>query len=292
MLIFFADGRLGNQIFQYAFLKTIAKKDETLIIHNFESIIDVFDVSRRKTLIIKKRRYLRAILKLIIRPFLILLSRIRLISLIRQNVGYFDGYKWNLDTHTKKGGILPFTFVETSSFHSENFFDDNVTNDIKIKSKHLKKANNLLAVIPSNKHKVFVHVRRGDFINESYFGIKGVTLPLSYYKKCIRWFEDNTEKPFFVFLSDDTEFVEYCFNGIENKVIFSNEIGVDFAIMVLCKSGIISNSTFSWWGAYLMKERYKVFAPKYWMGYKSRKECAKNLHTEKFDFIDVPDVKI
>ena len=67
MLIFFADGRLGNQIFKYAFLKNIAKKDETLIIYNFDSIIDVFDLSRRKTLIIKKRRYLRAILKLIIR---------------------------------------------------------------------------------------------------------------------------------------------------------------------------------------------------------------------------------
>ena len=58
MLIFFAAGRLGNQIFQYAFLKTITKKDETLIIYNFDSIIDVFDVSRRKTLIIKKRKYL------------------------------------------------------------------------------------------------------------------------------------------------------------------------------------------------------------------------------------------
>ena len=53
MLIFFADGRLGNQIFQYAFLKTIAKKNETLIICNFDSIIDVFDLSRRKTLTIK-----------------------------------------------------------------------------------------------------------------------------------------------------------------------------------------------------------------------------------------------
>ena len=165
-------------------------------------------------------------------------------------------------------------------------------NDIILKSQHLKKANNLLADIPSNKHKVFVHIRRIDYINESCFGIKGLTLPLSYYKNCIRWFEDNIENPFFVFLSDDTEFVEYCFNDIENKVIFNNEIGVDFAIMVLCKSGIISNSSFSWWGAYLMKERYQVFAPKYWMGYKSHKENPKGIHTDKFRFIDVFDPKL
>ena len=86
--------------------------------------------------------------------------------------------------------------------------------------------------------------------------------------------------------------MEYCFNDIENKVIFSNEIGVDFAVMILCKSGIISNSSFSWWGAYLMKERYQVFAPKYWMGYKSHKEYPKGIHTEKFSFIDVFDPKL
>jgi len=292
MLIFFADGRLGNQIFQYAFLKTIAKKDETLIIYNFDSMIDVFDVPRRKTLIIKRRRYLRAILQLIIRPFLILLSRIRLITLIQQDVDNFGGPKYSSDTYTEKMGIMPFRFVDTGFFQSENFFDDNVMTDIIIKSKHLKKANNLLAVIPSNKHKVFVHVRRVDYINVSCFGIKGVALPLSYYKNCIRWFENNVKNPFFVFLSDDTEFVEYCFNDIDNKVIFNNEIGVDFAVMVLCKSGIISNSSFSWWGAYLMKERYQVFAPKYWLGYKSHKEYPKGIHTDKFRFIDVFDVKI
>ena len=212
MLIFFADGRLGNQIFQYAFLKTIARKNETLIIYNFDSIIDVFDVSRRKTLIIKRRRYLGITFKLIIKPFLILLSRIRLISLIQQDVDNYNGFKYSSDTYTKKGGILPFTFVDTSFFQSENFFDDNVMNDIIIKSKHLKKANNLLADISSNKHKIFVHIRRVDYITESCLGIKGLTLPLSYYKNCIRWFEDNVENPFFVFLSDDTEFVEYCFN--------------------------------------------------------------------------------
>lgn len=34
MIIFLADGRLGNQIFQYAFLKTISKKNETIVCLN------------------------------------------------------------------------------------------------------------------------------------------------------------------------------------------------------------------------------------------------------------------
>lgn len=40
-------------------------------------------------------------------------------------------------------------------------------------------------------------------------------------------------------------------------------------------------------GAYLMKERYQVFAPKYWMGYKSHKEFPKGSYTDKFKFIGV-----
>ena len=49
-----------------------------------------------------------------------------------------------------------------------------------------------------------------------------------------------------IFLSDDTEFVEYCFNNIKNKVILNVEIAVGFVVMVLCRSGIVSNSSFSW----------------------------------------------
>ena len=33
-----------------------------------------------------------------------------------------------------------------------------------------------------------------------------------------------------------------------------NSMFVDFAIMMLCDAGI-SNSSFSWWGAYLMKSK-------------------------------------
>ncbi|GAF71019.1 unnamed protein product [marine sediment metagenome] len=267
---------------------------ETLIIYDFDSIIDVLDLPSRKTLIKKWRtNHYRGIMgKLIIRRFLVLLSQIRLISLIKQEEDNVDGFRYYSNTYTKKEGLLPFTFVEHGYFQSEKFFDDNAMNDIIIKPKHLKKANDLLANIPSNKHKIFVHVRRGGIVHESCYGIKGNALPLSYYKNCIRWFENNIRNPFFVFLSDDIEFVDYCFNDIENKLICNNETGVDFAVMVLCKSGIISNSSFSWWGAYLMKERYKVFAPKYWIGYKSHKECPKGIHTEKFSFIDVLDPKI
>ena len=42
--------------------------------------------------------------------------------------------------------------------------------------------------------------------------------------------------------------------------------------MTLCANGIVSNSSFSWWGAYLMDIKNIVIYPKYWFGWKNKTE--------------------
>ena len=41
---------------------------------------------------------------------------------------------------------------------------------------------------------------------------------------------------------------------------------VDLCLMSLCSGGIIVNSSFSWWGAWLQNNRGKVIAPEPWFG--------------------------
>ena len=43
---------------------------------------------------------------------------------------------------------------------------------------------------------------------------------------------------------------------------------VDLCLMSLCSGGIVANSSFSWWGAWLQNDRGKVIAadPKKWFG--------------------------
>jgi len=41
--------------------------------------------------------------------------------------------------------------------------------------------------------------------------------------------------------------------------------------MTLCEYGIMSNSSFSYWGGYLMKNRKEVLFPKYWLGFKEKR---------------------
>ena len=98
-------------------------------------------------------------------------------------------------------------------------------------------------------------------------------MPIRYFQTQVKWFLKNKRTPFFIFLSDEAEFIEKEFGYIKNKVISNNNhFGMDLAIMTLCNSAILSPSSFSWWGSYLMKERDTVFVPKYWLGFGSKIE--------------------
>jgi hypothetical protein len=263
MILFFAAGRLGNQLFQYAFLKTIAKENEKIVATNMEQFIDKFDIRNKYFKHISFGKYGRFVIRKFVEPFLMLCVRLRLLCYVIQDSA--------LPTFREQKGLLPIRFVETNFFQSEKFFDKTKI-DFKIKDKYIEDAKSFLSQISDEYTKIFVHVRRGDYIFESYLGIQGIDLPKSYFEKAIDEIKKEVENPFFVYLSDDSGYVECCFKDIQNKIVSKNSMATDLAIMSLCEYGIVSNSSFSWWGAYLMHNRKKVIMPKYWFGWKSKIE--------------------
>ena len=134
----------------------------------------------------------------------------------------------------------------------------------------MQEAKVFLSNIPHESNKVFIHVRRGDYTNEIFLGVRGIDLPKRYFDKAILLIKEAVKNPFFVFLSDDPSYVEDCFGGIEPKIISRNSIKTDLAIMSMCDAAVISNSSFSWWGAALMKRPTLIVAPKYWYGWKQK----------------------
>ena len=69
MKIFLADGRIGNQIFQYLFLKTIQDNNEKIIVSGFEELREVFQLNDFIN-INKNNRGMRALLFRICKPIL------------------------------------------------------------------------------------------------------------------------------------------------------------------------------------------------------------------------------
>ncbi|GLI54153.1 alpha-1,2-fucosyltransferase [Thermodesulfovibrio yellowstonii] len=283
MIIFISDGRLGNQLFQYAFLRTIAKKNEKIITISMDIFKKYFEVNNHNFKNMKLGKYVLFFVRKILRPyFLMTLVKLRFIGYIKQDrneISALPGFK-------KKLGLLPIIFVETDFFQSESFFEKDKL-DFGIKQEYFEKAQKFLEQIPKVYTNIFVHIRRTDYLSESYLGEKGINLPKNYYEKAIKEIAKGIQNPFFIFLSDDPEFVECCFPYIQNKIISKNDAGTDLAIMSLCEYGIVSNSSFAWWGAYLMKCRKRVIFPKYWYGWKQKIQSHIGIYPKWADVIEV-----
>jgi hypothetical protein len=107
---------------------------------------------------------------------------------------------------------------------------------------------------------VSIHVRRGAYLaNLKHHNICN----LDYYNQAMSNFDQSKTK--FIIFSDDLEWCKKNFKDVyfaEGQKDFE-----DFYDMMLCDHNIIANSTFSWWAAWLNKNRYKkVVSPEIWFG--------------------------
>ena len=116
---------------------------------------------------------------------------------------------------------------------------------------------------------LMVHVRLGDYLAEKKFGI----LPLSYFQQAIETFvEKNSAVKIWVF-SDDLEMAKSYFNSeMQAAIRWIPEIdGSPVNTLELMRHGsgyVISNSTFSWWGAFLSYDQEaRVIAPHPWFAH-------------------------
>lgn len=108
-----------------------------------------------------------------------------------------------------------------------------------------------------------IHVRRGDYLKILY---KHPFCGLKYYQKAIDLVGRNEN---FIIVSDD---IAWCKKYLKLKrAIFveNTSLAIDLYIQSFCVNNIISNSSFSWWGAYLNTNGGKVIAPRLWFGFKS-----------------------
>jgi len=122
---------------------------------------------------------------------------------------------------------------------------------------------NKYSFILNEPNSVCVHVRdyKGEGAREDRFHQLGK----EYFQKAMNHFPEDT---FFVVVSDNIELAKEIIGPNERQVYFvENEpFYIDFLILRLCQHQIISNSTFSWWAAWLNENPNKiVIRPKIWL---------------------------
>lgn len=111
----------------------------------------------------------------------------------------------------------------------------------------------------SAKDCVAVHIRRGDYLNKINQGTLhegNVIGDVDYYLRAISYMKDQLKEPTFCFFSDDIQWCKDTFADKVDNVIFVENSGKGAAMLDLfsiaqCEHGIMSPSTFSWWGNWL-----------------------------------------
>lgn len=149
-------------------------------------------------------------------------------------------------------------------FQTEKYFShikDEIKDDFSFNQNVVDECSNFIKEISPNREVISIHVRRGDYLNlQSFHPIP----PLEYYESALSKLDSSM--PVIIFSNDS----DWCkeqklFESDRFLVAESNDVAYDMCIMSMCSHHIMANSSFSWWGAWLSDSKH-VIAPKVWFG--------------------------
>ena len=254
------NGRLGNQMFQYAALRGIADK------RGYEWKIPPEDYQHTANYG--------------------LFETFEMSNVKKENIGFVNGQSVQENDHCFISEFFtecPDDISLDGFFQTEKYFNhisDQIIQDYTFKKGYLEPCKQYIDSL--DKPPIFLHVRQADNIGREQFH---PILPISYFEECLQEFPEDT--PCFVF-TDDLAWCKsqdyfkqdrFLFNENVQRYSYVSMDGlgkmqntllpqVDLCLMSLCSGAIIANSSFSWWGAWLQNNRGKVIAPnpKKWFG--------------------------
>lgn len=106
----------------------------------------------------------------------------------------------------------------------------------------------------------FVHVRRTDYMKPHAVVYHG-NMTREYYREAMNHIRERVNHVQFYIFSDEPQWCRGAFDDDDTTIVGHNTMGdgdtgpgtehEDIYLMSLCENGIMANSSFSWWGAWL-----------------------------------------
>lgn len=260
-------GRLGNNLFQYAFGRALAEQHQTTLWFdaswfNHATWPYVAPLARLPGFTRGKAT--------LVRPFSLgsrILKKIngrhhweyRGVPIIREKI---DDHAFDPSLLDAPSDCVVFGYFQTPLYFSAiepQLREELSTHDLGLESGHQSIADQLKA-----PNSVAVHVRRTDYVTNHNLYHPGI----SYYHHAMNRMRDSIPSAQFFIFSDDPSWCLANFTDRDTQVLTHSDPFqplTDLHLMSLASHHIIANSSYSWWAAWLgKKSNQRVIIPECW----------------------------
>ena len=269
-------GGIGNQLFQYSFAKLLELNSQKTVKMDFSSCIG----SKNKTCenrLISFNISLDAANEEEMKKLCILSHKNASLGTLKYKIVAFFEKTFNKNCFFEKAG----PYIELSKITDYAYFDgywqswkypsqikDTLYKELTLKNPLSQKTVNFIKKI-NNEQAVFVGIRRGDYTSKNNLKKFG-SFSNDYYLEAMNIIKGKIINPVFYIFSNDIEWCKQNMNFGSFNVVFREReeqtSDLEELIIMSCfKHAIIMNSTFHWWGAFLIKNEDKIIiAPNEW----------------------------
>ena len=260
------NGGLGNQLFQYATAFALSKYIKTDMQVDISEAINYRVHPLRLTALNCSAKFDKKsslIDKILLHPY-----SIKFFSTFFTQYYIESGLKFDENLKNVANNKLLIGY-----FQSEMYFKSYRSELLKefFPKKKFSNYQNSLAQKIQKRDSLSIHIRRGDYIsNENANSVHGVCNK-DYFDRALdhlkKQHKISSETNVFIF-SDDIDWCKENLSFPYSMEFIRGDLDspeLDMWLMSYCSHNIISNSTFSWWGAWLNQNNEKiVIAPKEW----------------------------
>lgn len=242
-------GRLGNQMFQYAFGVAAAERLGT------RHAYDTCEIERYFELL--EPHAIRAATRLAVR--------------LGDRLSEFERREVEADDQEDPGSILENVTDRTfygGHFYSDHFFRPAATavrRAFSVRAVHRERFEEKYADVLAGRY-IAAHVRLTDFFTYR----DDVTLPPGYYRRAFEELDPDLQV---IVVSDEPDRVRAAFRSDPRIRVEANDEIIDFMILKYASEVVSSNSSFAWWAAWLNEQPgLRVIAPRWWLGFHMERE--------------------
>lgn len=128
-----------------------------------------------------------------------------------------------------------------------------------------------------NKPTIGIHIRRGDYVGHPEY----YQIPIHWYISALLSIPDWQEHNI-IFVSDDIGYCRVHFECLPNAHFIHGSDIEDLATLTMCDKHILSNSSYSWWGAYLSEQKHVIHCGELFRGNYYLTKDSKDFYPERW----------